>query len=254
MEHPSLYVRFPLQDRPGESLVVWTTTPWTLPANVGGRVKPDAEYALVDGDWSLRVAGRDDHTATSSSVTSWSGGSTRLPSATFPPRRASSTASFPGTTSHWTGNRIVHIAPGAGAEDFELSREFDGPVLAPIDEGGRMLPGFGFDGLTTTEVADPVIDALRERGLLVREERIVHRYPICWRCKTPLVFRVVDDWFISAQEIRQPMLDANDTVEWTPPQYKKRMDDCCATWATGTSRASATSGCRCRSIRATAAI
>ena len=62
-------------------------------------------------------------------------------------------------------------------------------------------------------------------GETVSEGTIVHRYPICWRCKTPLVFRVVDDWFISAEEIRQPMLDANATVEWTPPQYKKRMDD-----------------------------
>jgi isoleucyl-tRNA synthetase len=74
-------------------------------------------------------------------------------------------------------------------------------------------------------VAGPVEEALRARGLLVDSGTIVHRYPICWRCKTPLVFRVVDDWFISAQEIRQPMLDGNATVEWTPPQYRKRMDD-----------------------------
>ena len=124
------------------------------------------------------------------------------------------------------GTGIVHIAPGAGAEDFELSRIHDLPVLAPIDEAGRMLPPYGaFAGFTTTEVATRVTEALRERGILVSEGTIVHRYPICWRCKTPLVFRVVDDWFISADEIRQPMLDANATVEWTPPQYKKRMDD-----------------------------
>ena len=124
------------------------------------------------------------------------------------------------------GTGIVHIAPGAGGEDFDLSREFDLPVLMPIDESGRMLPGYGdFEGLSTGEVQDPVIESLRERGLLVRAGSIEHRYPVCWRCSTPLVFRVVDDWFISAQEIRQPMLDGNATVEWTPPQYKKRMDD-----------------------------
>ena len=100
------------------------------------------------------------------------------------------------------------------------------PVLAPIDESGRMIAGYGdLTGLNTTEVEGPVTESLRARGLLVDAGRIVHRYPICWRCKTPLVFRVVDDWFISADEIRQPMLDANSTVEWTPPQYKKRMDD-----------------------------
>ena len=88
-----------------------------------------------------------------------------------------------------------------------------------------MLPGFGFDGLSTDDVASPVIADLEQRGLVLESGRIVHRYPTCWRCGTPLVFRVVDDWFISAQEIRQPMLDANAAVEWTPAHYSKRMDD-----------------------------
>src|SRR2546427_4622985 len=94
------------------------------------------------------------------------------------------------------------------------------------DESGRLLPGYGdLESRTTDEVKEPVIESLRERDLLVEAGEIVHRYPICWRCKTPLVFRVVDDWFISAEEIRQPMLDANATVEWTPAFYSKRMDD-----------------------------
>ena len=99
-------------------------------------------------------------------------------------------------------------------------------MIAPIDESGRILPGFGaLEGFSTDEVEDIVIEDLRERELLVEAGRITHRYPICWRCKTPLVFRVVDDWFISADEIRQPLLDANATVEWTPSFYSKRMDD-----------------------------
>ncbi|HET7571557.1 MAG TPA: isoleucine--tRNA ligase [Gaiellaceae bacterium] len=228
MEHPSLYVRFPLTGRDGEALVVWTTTPWTLPANVAAAVKPDAEYGLTaDGRW-LAVA--------------------RFPDETFVRRARGEelvgleySGPFDDLAAEHTvvhrvipwdevsldeGTGIVHIAPGAGAEDYELSRIHDLPVLTPIDEAGRMLPLYGaFAGLTTVEVAEPVIEALRERGLLVEAGTISHRYPICWRCKTPLVFRVVDDWFISAEEIRQPMLEANDTVAWTPPQYKKRMDD-----------------------------
>jgi isoleucyl-tRNA synthetase len=124
------------------------------------------------------------------------------------------------------GTGIVHIAPGAGSDDFDLSRVHGLPVLVPIDESGRMLPGYGpFEGFSTDEVADIVIEDLRRRELLVDSGRITHRYPTCWRCGTPLVFRVVDDWFIACDEIRQPMLDANAEVEWTPSFYSKRMDD-----------------------------
>ena len=124
------------------------------------------------------------------------------------------------------GTGIVHIAPGAGAEDFELSRTLDLPVLMPIDEAGRFGADYGFlAGKTTDEAAEPVTQDLHVRGLLLEAGRIVHRYPICWRCGTPLVFRVVDDWFISVEEIRQPLLDANQDVAWTPSFYGKRMDD-----------------------------
>ena len=228
MEHPSLYVRFPLKERDGESLVVWTTTPWTLPANVAAAVQPEAEYGLTeDGRWVAvaRFPGESFVRRAQGSALvglEYSGPFDDLPAQAGVVHRV-----IPwDEVSLDEGTGIVHIAPGCGAEDFELSRVNELPVIAPIDEAGRMLPLFGaFHGLTTIEVAGPVTDALRERGLLVEAGTITHRYPICWRCKTPLVFRVVDDWFIAADEIRQPMLDANATVEWTPPQYGKRMDD-----------------------------
>jgi isoleucyl-tRNA synthetase len=224
LEHPSLYVRFPLVGRDGESLVVWTTTPWTLPANVAAAVKPDAEYGLRDGGWRLAETGGEyERIARGEELVGleYLGPFDELPAQQGVVHRV-----IP-----WDdvaldeGTGIVHIAPGAGTEDFELSRIHDLPVLVPIDEAGRMLPAFGFDGLSTDEVALPVIDALRERGLLIDAGRIEHRYPTCWRCGTPLVFRVVDDWFISAEEIREPMLEANAGVEWTPSFYGRRMDD-----------------------------
>jgi isoleucyl-tRNA synthetase len=225
LEHPSLYVRFPLKERDGESLVVWTTTPWTLPANVAAAVKPDAEYGLRDGQWRLAVDGEEyDHVARGEELVGLE--------YTGPFDDAPAQEGIVHRVIPWDdvvldeGTGIVHIAPGAGQEDFELSREHGLQVLVPIDESGVMLPGFGpAEGLSTDEAADVLIEDLRRRELLVDSGVITHRYPTCWRCGTPLVFRVVDDWFIACDDIRQPMLDANATVQWTPDYYSKRMDD-----------------------------
>jgi isoleucyl-tRNA synthetase len=228
MEHPSLFVRLPLVGRDGEALVVWTTTPWTLPANVAAAVNPDAEYGLTaDGRWVATARYPDERFVRTVRGDALVGLRYTGPFDDLPAQDGVAHRVIPwADVSLDEGTGIVHIAPGAGAEDFELSRVHDLSVLAPLDEAGRMLPAYGdFAGFTTTEVATRVTEALRARDVLVSEGTIVHRYPICWRCKTPLVFRVVDDWFISAEEIRRPMLDANATVEWTPPQYKKRMDD-----------------------------
>ena len=123
------------------------------------------------------------------------------------------------------GTGIVHIAPGAGSEDFELSRVHDLPVLTPVDESGRFFDDYGWlHGLSTVESAEQIIGNLRKRGRLV-EAGHEHRYPECWRCHTPLIFRIADDWFISVRDLRQPMRDANATVDWVPEYMGKRMDD-----------------------------
>ncbi|MDP9492040.1 MAG: class I tRNA ligase family protein, partial [Actinomycetota bacterium] len=228
LDHPSLYVRFPLKERDGESLIVWTTTPWTLPANVAAAVKPDAEYVLrEDGGWMARELAGEGAFAKTARGGELVGLAYEGPFDGLPAQEGIEHRVIPwDEVSLSEGTGIVHIAPGAGTEDFDLSRVHDLPVLVPIDEQGRMIAGYGeFESLSTDEVEEPVIEALRGRGLLVEVGRITHRYPICWRCKTPLVFRVVDDWFISAEEIRQPLLEANATVEWTPSFYSKRMDD-----------------------------
>jgi len=225
LEHPSLYVRFRLKERPEESLVVWTTTPWTLPANVAAAVKPDAEYGLRHGQWRLALEGEEyDHVARGEDLV---GLEYVGPFDDAPAQDGIVHRVIPwDEVSLEEGTGIVHIAPGAGSEDFELSRALDLPVLVPIDESGVMLPGYGpAEGLSSDEAADVLIEDLRRRELLVDSGTITHRYPTCWRCGTPLVFRVVDDWFIACDEIRQPMLDANADVQWTPDFYSKRMDD-----------------------------
>jgi isoleucyl-tRNA synthetase len=226
--HPSLFVRFPLRGREGESLVVWTTTPWTLPANVAAAVRPDAEYGRREnGEWVAVERYPDDEFVERARGSDFVGLEYEGPFDDLPAQDGVEHRVIPwDDVSLSEGTGIVHIAPGAGTEDFELGGVYGLPVLVAIDEGGRMYPEYGdFAGLTTDEVAEPVTVSLRERGLLVEAGTYRHRYPICWRCKTPLLFRVVDDWFISADGIRAPMLEQNATVEWTPPFYSKRMDD-----------------------------
>jgi len=124
------------------------------------------------------------------------------------------------------GTGVVHIAPGAGSEDFELAGIHGLAVLTPVDGAGRFYPEYGWlAGMSTIEARQPIIDALEEKGVLVEAGEYVHSYPHCWRCDTPLIFRVADDWYISVAEIRQPLKDANASVEWTPEYMGKLMDD-----------------------------
>lgn len=232
LKHPSLYVRFPILERKGEALVVWTTTPWTLPANVAAAVDPEASYVLLDSgnyvaEQRLEAVPFRGQAVRSIKGSELVGLEYEGPFDGLPAQRGVVHRVVPwDEVSMDEGTGIVHIAPGAGSEDFELGKKLGLPVLIPIDESGRFVFGYGdLEDLDTERAASQILAALRERGALVQAGQITHRYPICWRCSTPLVFRVVDDWFIRAGEIRSMMLAANATVEWTPDFYSKRMDD-----------------------------
>ncbi len=225
---PSLFVRFPVLGRPGEALVIWTTTPWTLPANVAAAVRADAEYGrTASGDWMAVQRGQGEtftEVLAGSELVGWrySGPFDYLPPGGGVEHRVVAWDEV----SMDEGTGIVRIAPGCGAEDFDLGRTYDLPVLSPVDESGRFYPEYGWlAGMSTSEAADPIINDLRQRSLLVRSGHITHRYPECWRCHTPLIFRVSDDWFISVDKIREPMRAANRDVEWTPAYMGSRMDD-----------------------------
>ena len=226
---PSLFVRFPLLDHPGESLVIWTTTPWTLPANVAAAVQPAADYGLREnGEW-VAVARYPDERV-------------RADGQGLGPRRAAvpravrrPRAGIRGRASgHPLGRRFPrggkrHRAHRAGSGPGGLRPRPDprpARALSPVDEAGHFYDAYGWlHGLSTTESADQIVGRLAETGFLLEAGQYEHRYPHCWRCDTPLIWRVTDDWLISVDELRQPLLDANATVEWTPAYMGKRMDD-----------------------------
>jgi isoleucyl-tRNA synthetase len=225
---PSLFVRFPLIDFAGQSLVVWTTTPWTLPANVAAAVHPDEEYGRREnGEWVATKLFPDDTFVERVPGRELVGRRYRGPFDDLPPGSAVEHRVIPWeevTMDQGTG--IVHIAPGAGGEDFDLANVHDLPVLTPVDEAGRFYDDYGWlHGLSTSEAADQIIGRLGETGFLVEAGLYTHAYPHCWRCDTPLIFRLSDDWFISVEEIRPKLLDENAKVEWTPEYMGKRMDD-----------------------------
>jgi isoleucyl-tRNA synthetase len=225
---PSLFVRFPLLDRQGESLVVWTTTPWTLPANVAAAVLTDAEYGLREnGEWVAVARYPDERFLRRVRGEELVGLRYRGPFDELGPGGSIEHRVVPwDEVSLDEGTGIVHIATGAGREDFELGRELGLPVLTPVDEAGRFYDDYGWlHGLSTVEAADQIVARLGETGFLVAADVYEHRYPHCWRCDTPLIWRISDDWFIGVDAVREQLLEANAAVHWVPAYMGKRMDD-----------------------------
>jgi len=220
LTHPSIYLRFPLRERPGESLLVWTTTPWTLTSNVAAAVHPELPYVLVEQGghrfWlskgAVANAVRGEHTVLDEkpghALVGWTydGPYDDLP-IVAEALQVPDNAPYPHRVILWDevgeaeGTGIVHIAPGCGAEDFQLGREHGLPVIAPLDELGTYGSGFAWlTGMNVHQVRDPIFANLKEKGLVYRIEGYTHRYPVCWRCGEELVFRLVDEWFVKMGE------------------------------------------------------
>jgi isoleucyl-tRNA synthetase len=273
--HRSVTVRFPLLDAQGgrrvdaerglpESLLAWTTTPWTLTSNVAAAVGAELVYArvrqgeqiyylakgtlhMLKGEYELlgEVLGKDlvglkySGPFDELDPANRPGGFTHLKENELK-RTTDLSAKQAHQVIHWDavgeteGTGIVHIAPGCGAEDFELGREYNLPLVAPLDDEGVFVDGFGWlSGMKVAEVADPIFKSLESKGVLYKVSNYTHRYPTCWRCKTELVFRLVDEWFISmgevydtpraelsaeqkARSLRYQIMDVVDQIRWIP--------------------------------------
>jgi isoleucyl-tRNA synthetase len=230
MTHPGVTLRFPLRERPGESLLVWTTTPWTLTSNVVAAVGPELTYVKVrQGDGVLYLSrgtlpildGKyevlEEMAGTALEGWAYDGPFDELEAQQAVGAPQAHRVILWDEVGETEGTGIVHIAPGCGAEDFVLGQEYDLPAIAPLGEEGIFLEGFG--SLTSTHVsesAERVFDSLREKGILYKVEDYTHRYPVCWRCSTELVFRLVDEWFISMDELRHDMMDVTRQIRWIP--------------------------------------
>lgn len=227
--HRSPFVALPLLDRESEALLVWTTTPWTLAANVACAVHPDLNYVaarqggrtyyLLEGlaGKVLAPEGRFEivRRLTGQEMDGWRyrGPFDELPAQRGVEHRVVTWKEV--TAAEGTG--IVHIAPGCGKEDYQLGKQHGLATIGPIEESGVFVDGFGhFTGAGAAEVAEAVFASLRDKGLLVRVEDYEHAYPICWRCKTQLLFRLVDEWYISMDTLRGEIKEVTRQTKWIP--------------------------------------
>ena len=242
IEHLSLYVRLPLVERPGEYLLVWTTTPWTLAANVAAAVHPELEYVKVEQDGEFyylaekllpvlkQLKGRDKgdyHVVEALKGRDLVGLKYRGPFDELPATQGVEHTVVPWKdVSAEEGTGIVHIAPGCGREDFGLGKEFNLAVIAPVDDFGVYTEGYDWlSGKSADSVGEQVAENLVQKGLLYRPQKYKHRYPVCWRCKKPLIFRLVDEWFISMENLRYEIMEVVKQIKWIPAfGFDREMD------------------------------
>ena len=249
---PAVYVKFPLKSSPGDgipdlsaSVLVWTTTPWTLIANVAIAVHPDYEYALVrvkpqsssgQGEEEIlimaenlverimEVIGIEEYEIVGKKAgRELDGLVCKHP---FIDRESSLICG--GHVSREEGTGCVHTAPGHGREDFEIGQKLGLPVISPVDERGKFTEEAGdFQGKGVFESNSAIIEKMKENGSLCRADGFIHSYPHCWRCKSPLIVRATEQWFISIDSgnLRESALSEVQKVKWIPRWGELRMSN-----------------------------
>jgi isoleucyl-tRNA synthetase len=241
-EDTAVYVKFPIASghlKDKASIAIWTTTPWTLPANLAIAVHPKELYAVRE----FTREGVAETFVIAASLVEKFCAATKFepvgePIETFPGAKLEgSTAQHPflprtaivltaDFVTMETGTGCVHIAPGHGEDDYSLGKKNGLPILSPVDDRGRFTDEAGLPELTGKYVFDAnpdVVALLRDRGMLITVENYQHSYPYCWRSKTPIVFRAVKQFFIRIDDFRQRALDAIKTVTWVPAWGETRI-------------------------------
>lgn len=234
---PSIYVAFPVKDGKGvlegdEKIIIWTTTPWTIPANLGISVHPELEYSVISVENNKFVVA----SALLEAVTKEIGWEDVVVVKTFKGRELDKVvASHPiyGRDSlvmlgdHVTtdaGTGCVHTAPGHGEDDFIVGQKYGIDVLCPVDEKGYMTAeAEGFEGLFYDEANKPITEKLNEVGALLKLSFITHSYPHDWRTKKPTIFRATAQWFASIKDFRNELMEAVKETKWVPAWGETRL-------------------------------
>ena len=242
----SIYVKFELLDDLGGKIremagvpekvyfVIWTTTTWTLPGNLGICLNPDYAYSVVKvGNEAYVIASELVETVAKKVgfeeyeiVGTLKGRDMEGMKASHPFIDRVSHVICGAHVTLESGTGCVHTAPGFGAEDFDVWRKYEGlpALIVPVDAKGRMTEEAGkYAGLKTSEANVAILADIKESGALLGLERIVHPYPHCWRCKNPIIYRATEQWFASVKDMTEQAVKACDDIQWHPVWGKERM-------------------------------
>ncbi|HOZ80610.1 MAG TPA: isoleucine--tRNA ligase [Candidatus Woesebacteria bacterium] len=228
----SVYLKFKLTNTENEYVLAWTTTPWTLSANVLLAINTDFEYVKAKSNQQYLYLAKT--AADRLGLTDYQ----TIDPQVLLNQPYQSLYQIPAQENinhyitNWElvnpqeGTGVVHIAPGCGQEDFELGQKLNSDMIAPLDETGHFLSGYGdLSGLYAHDVNQQVFDYLQKNDALFKTESITHRYPHCWRCKTKCLFRLENSWYIKTDEIRPHLKKAAETVNWHPKYTSRRMQN-----------------------------
>ncbi|WP_334109810.1 isoleucine--tRNA ligase [Thermodesulfitimonas autotrophica] len=236
VESPSIYVAFAVVDGkgflpPGTAVVIWTTTPWTLPANVSVCLHPDFVYVVVRVDGKRYVVARELLPAflkvlgkTGVVEAEYKGQELEGVRLQHPFLERESLVVLDTYVTLEQGTGCVHNAPGHGEEDFVTCKRYGLPVLSPVDGRGYFTAEGGpFAGVFYREANPLIIEELKRRGALLSAGRVRHQYPHCWRCKKPVFYRATEQWFASIDGFREAALQAIQEVKWIPAWGEERI-------------------------------
>ncbi len=238
-EDTSVFIKFPLKNKPNTFLIIWTTTPWTLPANTGVMVHPEFVYSeiVVEGEkWIVakeivhKIMAQLGHSYKEKTeikgkdMKNWEYENPLSKNLKLKLKNSCKVVLSSRYVNLEEGTGLVHSAPGHGKEDYEVGKESGLDIISPVDITGSMTEEAGkYAGKKARVVDAEIIDDLEKDKMLIHKIPYTHDYPLCWRCKSPLLTIALPQWFLKISSIQKKLLSENDKTNWIPDWMKLRM-------------------------------